>query len=287
MKEKEKYEQLIQSSPLFLLDRERDRTAYQREALKMVEYLYCYLLSIHERRYVEYGLEITETAKRCIENFDASSGNDFLHYFNAAMAKEYRRASAKREMEKARGGLHVPEEEDRNIRWALKLLQAKGIINPTEDQLCRLADAQGVSLDALRAAVQTMRETAVVSDVYCGEDGEEMSLFDTVAADGEIGDELLGREACASVLSEIEDAFLACQDRQKPLLSVAITARICKEVCACGVPLSPYSFVDGATVAEYKARGTLPTQREIAARFEKNEASVSRTVKEFIEKLKK
>ena len=287
MKEKEKYEQLIHDSPLFLLDREQDRIAYRREALKMVEYLYCYLLSIHESRYAEYGLEITETAQRCIASFDASSGNDFLHYFNAAMAKEYRRASAKRTMEDARCGLRIPEEEDRNIRRVLKLLQAKGIINPTEDQLCRLADAQGVSFDALRAAARAMRETAVVSDVYCGEDGEEMSLFDTVAADGEIGDKLLDREACASVLSEIEDAFLSCQDRQKPLLSVAITVKICEAVCSCGISLAPYSFVDRATVAEYKEHGTLPTQREIAARFEKNEASVSRTVKEFIEKLKK
>ena len=286
MKEKEKYEQLIHDSPLFLLDREQDRIAYRREALKMVEYLYCYLLSIHESRYAEYGLEITETARRCIASFDASSGNDFLHYFNAAMAKEYRRASAKRTMEKARGGLHVPEEEDRNIRQLLKFLRTKGITDPTEEQLRRLADAQGVSLDTLRAAVQTMRETSVVSDVYCGENGEEMSLFDTVVADGEIGDELLGREACASVLSNVEAAFLACQDRQKPLLSVMLTAKIAAVVCQHEIPVSDFTFVDKQLLAEYIQTGTIPTQRGVAARFGKNEASLSRTLREFLEKIK-
>ena len=38
--EKEKYERLISASPLFSLDREKEATAYRREALKMVEYLF-------------------------------------------------------------------------------------------------------------------------------------------------------------------------------------------------------------------------------------------------------
>ena len=33
--------------------------------------------------------------------------------------------------------------------------------------------------------------------------------------------------------------------------------------------------------------GVLPTQREIAGKYERNEASVSRTVKDFQKKLKK
>ena len=121
MSNREKYEQLILASPLFSLDKESERNAYQREARKMVGYLYSYLLEINENRYIDYGLEITETANRCIENFDATSG-DFLHYFNAAMAKEYRRASAKRNMQEVRSGLHVSEEDDKNIRKMLKRL---------------------------------------------------------------------------------------------------------------------------------------------------------------------
>ena len=48
MSNREKYEQLILASPLFSLDKENERNAYQREARKMVGYLYSYLMEINE-----------------------------------------------------------------------------------------------------------------------------------------------------------------------------------------------------------------------------------------------
>ena len=77
---KELYEKLIRSSPLFKFDKIKEPTAYKREAIKLVEYLYCYLLSINENKYIEFGLEITETARRCINNYNEENG-DFLSYF--------------------------------------------------------------------------------------------------------------------------------------------------------------------------------------------------------------
>ena len=40
-------------------------------------------------------------------------------------------------------------------------------------------------------------------------------------------------------------------------------------------------------IKEWKKSGVLPTQREIAGKYERNEASVSRTVRDFQKKLKK
>ena len=285
MSNREKYEQLILASPLFSLDKENERNAYQREARKMVGYLYSYLLEINENRYIDYGLEITETANRCIENFDATSG-DFLHYFNAAMAKEYRRASAKRNMQEVRSGLHISEEDDKNIRRMLKLLEAKGITNPTEEQLGLLADALDVSVETVRNTVISIHETSVISDVAYNNDGEEISLFDTVVSDIGVDSDMIDAEACAALLSKIENAYLTCQERQKPLLSAMMTIKICEVVCSCGISVEAYSFVNKEIIETYIKCGTLPTQREIADRFGKNEASVSRTVKEFLEKIK-
>ena len=81
--DRERYEKLIIQSSLFSLDKEIDESAYKREALKMVEYLYCYLLGINEQKYEPYGYEITVVAKRCINGFKGEKG-EFLHYFNAA-----------------------------------------------------------------------------------------------------------------------------------------------------------------------------------------------------------
>ena len=49
--DKQKYENLISESPLFLLDREREYAAFKRESYRMIELLYCYLLSINQYEY--------------------------------------------------------------------------------------------------------------------------------------------------------------------------------------------------------------------------------------------
>ena len=284
MSNREKYEQLILASPLFSLDKESERNAYQREARKMVGYLYSYLLEINESRYIDYGLEITETANRCIDNFDSTSG-DFLHYFNAAMAREYRRASAKRNMQEVRSGLHVSEEDDKNIRKMLKLLETKGITNPTTEQLELIADTLDVSVETVKNTLQSVYETSVLSDVTYNDDGEEKSLFDTIASDDGLDGDMMDEEACAVLLSKIESVYVSCQERQKPLLSAMMTIKICEVVCSCGLSVESYSFVDKDIIETYIKCGTLPTQRDIATRFDKNEASVSRTVAMFTQKL--
>lgn len=284
MGNREKYEQLILSSPLFSLDKERDRTAYRREAYKMVEYLYNYLLAVNKNRYIDYGLEITETANRCIENYSAEMGS-FLHYFNATMAKEYRRARVKRNMQETRSGLHISEEDERNIRRMLRFMESKGIADPTDEQIQSIAKALDVPPETVKKTLITVRETTVVPDITTGEDGEEISLFDTVASDyGQNGD-MMDKEACAALLSHIENVFRACQERQKPILSAILTARICEIVCSGNVSVERYSFLDREMIGIYIQNGFLPTQRDIAFRFGKNEASVSRTVREFVEKL--
>ena len=81
--DKDEYEQLIDSSLLFTFDRESEHIAYRREALKMVEYLYCYLMAENIRKYEPFGVEIVDTAKRCIENYKPELGR-FLNYFSSA-----------------------------------------------------------------------------------------------------------------------------------------------------------------------------------------------------------
>ena len=90
-KSRVEYENLIRNSILFSLDRNTPATTYRREALKLDEYLYLYLVAINADKYTEFGLEITETANRCIKNYTADAG-DFLNYFNSAISKEYRKA---------------------------------------------------------------------------------------------------------------------------------------------------------------------------------------------------
>lgn len=286
MDNREKYEQLILASPLFSLDRERDRVAYQREARKMAEYLYCYLLAINEDRYIEYGLEIMETANRCIENYDPVTG-DFLHYFNAAMKQEYIRASAKRRMQEMRGGIHVSDEDERSIRKMLNLLKSRGITEPTSEQIAVIAETLEITVEKVNEVLRINAEAVAFSDAATNDDGEEISLFDTIASDENIEQSVISADNCRVVLENIQMAYDGCQERQKPILSAMLTAKIAEVVCQCEIPVVQFNFVDKQMLTEYIQTGALPTQRELAARFGKNEASLSRTLKEFLGKIER
>lgn len=47
--DKGKYERLIEESVLFYIDKNTQKSLYKRESLKLVEHLYCYLLSVNEK----------------------------------------------------------------------------------------------------------------------------------------------------------------------------------------------------------------------------------------------
>ena len=113
--DKEKYEKLINESCLFELDGETQYTAFKREAYKMVEYLYCYLLAVNEQKYEEYGCEITEVATRCLSNYSKDKG-DFLHYFNASWKLEYQHIMGKQALTEKFHGIRITEEEKRAVR---------------------------------------------------------------------------------------------------------------------------------------------------------------------------
>ena len=285
MSNREKFEQLILASPLFSLDKEKDMTAYKREAIKMVENLYSYLMAVNESKYIDYGVEITQTATKCIENFDPSTG-DFLHYFNAAMAKEYRCKSARRAMQEARKGIHVSEDDDRTIRKVRKYMKAKNITTLTDEQIEKIAYALSIPVETVEYSIRAVYETSVVSDISYNDDGEEISLFDTVVSDDDVCGEIISAESSKELLDQVESVFRELQERQKPVVSAMMTSRICKIICDNEISIEGYSFVDREIITDYVLNNHVPTQRDIAARFGKNEASISRTVREFVEKLR-
>ena len=283
MTNKEKYEQLILASPLFSL--ERETSAYKKEALKMVEYLYLYMLSINESKYIEYGLEITETANKCISSFKIENGS-FLNYFNASMAKEYRRASAKKQIEEMRGGIHIAEDDERNIRKIVKYINSQGIDEPTKEHIKLIAEAYELDESYVEELIRANKEAVTISPHAYNDDGESVSIFDMIPSTESADSELSDKEGCEEILSKIEECFLECQERQRPIISESITRLVCEIIVQYEINIGKYSFINAQMVVEYIKTGEIPTQREIAAKFGKNEASISRTMKGFFDKLK-
>ena len=282
--DKKIYEGLIQSSPLFSLDKETENTAYKREAYTLVEYLYCYLLSIDEGKYEPYGSEIMEVATRCINNFESSKGV-FLHYFNAAWKQEYSHICGDRISEVKLHGMRITEEDKRNIRKYIMLTEALETSASKQEIYLKISEAMDLPVDKVQLIAQ-MTDICVASDSKKNADGEVINVWEQVPDGTSFEKQLEAANSAEDLFSKIEKAFSSLQDRQKPIVSDMITIRIWSELLDHQSTKKNYTFISDDVVQECFSSGTVPTQRNIAQKYGRDEASISRTVKEFLKKLK-
>lgn len=282
--DKKIYEDLIRTSPLFSLDKEAERVAYKREAYSMVQYLYCYLLAINEQKYEPYGCEIMEVATRCINNFDSSKGV-FLHYFKAAWKQEYSHICGDQISEAKFRGMKITEEDKRNIRKYLLLAEALEITASKQEIFVKISEAMDLPVDKVQLIAQ-MKDIYVAGDSKINADGEEIDVWEQIPDGTSFEKQLESADSAEELFAKIEKAFTSLQDRQKPIMSDMITIRICSVLFDCQSAKKKYTFISDDVVQECFSSGTIPTQRSIAQKYDRDEASISRTVKEFLNKLK-
>lgn len=281
--DKQKYEKLISESPLFSLDREREYAAFKRESYRMIELLYCYLLSINQYEYEPYGCEITEVAIRCISNFDDSKGV-FLHYFNSAWKQEYSHIMGTKFEEEKYRGLHIAEEDRRAVRKYIKLAQQMRIDCSLDQLYKKLSLAMDLPVERIIELAQ-LNSVTVGNDSYIGDDGEEQSLWDQIQGDEDVSRGIETAENIEELFLRLEREYESLQQRQKPIVSDMITAKICSFLME--AETGRYTFVSDSVLERYRIDGTVPTQRDIAQKYGRDEASISRTIKGFLKKLKR
>jgi len=278
------YENLIRNSILFSLDRNIQATAYRREALKMVEYLYLYMYSINPEKYKEFGLEITETANRCIKNHVPEAG-DFLNYFNAAIAKEYRKALAQKQLVEHHAGVHIPEDDMRIIRKYMKYAKYRGYCELDNEAVDTLAEATGIAKERIIDCIVHYQGTYSISDTYTTDNGTEASLFDLISCIKHDAETVVEYEAAQDFLEHINEVFQTRQARQKHLLSKLLTAKVAGRLSE-DQRLLRYAqqldFFDDGIYAKSHRMGSAVTAREIGNTLGISEQSVSRTYKAFI-----
>ena len=280
------YKKLIEETPLFSLSKEESPTAYRREYLRLVENLYCYLMAVNESRYEEFGLEITETANRCIKNYNASIGN-FLNYFLAAWKQEYSHALGKKIVIENTGGLKLSSEDVRNIRRFIKYrAERQDDFNMTQYVN---AIAQAMEIDEKQVEeLLSISNLRVVSDIAINNDGEEYSLIDQIAEDSVI--QTFIENDVEDTLIKIEQVYLASQERQHLLLAKLITSKLwelAESNDAVYAQIKQRQFFDEGTFQKCRSQQTAISAKTIGASMGLLEASVSRTYHGFIERLKK
>lgn len=275
----------ILKSPLFSLDRETQYTSYKKESLKMVGYLYSYLMARNKKEYEGYGLEITEVSKRCIKNFDGEKG-EFLHYFNRAWKMEFLRISMKASEEKKYRGVHISENDRRNLRKIIKLLNARCVEIDSPDVIEILAENTSFDKEEIKAMID-LYKIEVKSNCEKNNEGEEYQLIELLKTTESTEEKLIYGEELTESLNYMERVYFSLQERQRKIFSDVFTAKICECIVGEKIYYDKYEFINREMVDEYIKNNYIPSQRQIAQLHGRDEASLSRTVKEFIKKLDK
>lgn len=281
--DKKKYEQLILESPLFSLDKETEYSAFKRESYRMVEYLYCYLLSINEKEFEPYGCEITEVAIRCISNYDGGKGV-FLHYFNSAWKRERSHILGEKVQKNKYRGIRITEEDRRAVQKYIRFADQLGMDCNSEKMYKKLSEAMELTVERVIELAQ-LNNLNVCGDSYINADGNEQSIWDQLPGSTSVTQRIEAAEEVGAILERIEKVFSSLQARQQPIVSDMITIKICSFLTE--TQGGKFSFVSAAVMEEWIKCGTLPTQRDISKKYGRDEASISRTLKDFLNKLKK
>ncbi len=285
--EKDEYEKLIDSSSLFTLDKEKERTAYKREALKMVEYLYCYLMAINKSKYEPYGVEIVDTAKRCIKNYNLESGR-FLNYFKSAWKKTYGHVIGNELIKETYKGIHFTDGEERNLKKYMKLAHTMGINTDSPEFDERVAEAMGISVNEVDV-LRKMIYVKPTSDSYTNDEGKEFSIIDRIDCGEYTGEELVHLENSKEFLDLLELVYDQLQARQKPMIAMLITTKIAvliNEDTRIYEYAKQKAYYDEDIFIESLRRGEQIPAKEIAGKCGVLEASASRSWKTFKDKIK-
>lgn len=265
------YERLITESKLFSLNKETESVAFRKESYKMVEYLYCYLLAQKEKKYEPFGCEITDVAVRCINNYDETKGV-FLHYFNAAWKLEYSHLCGNQAVDDRLHGVKITESEKRAIKKYLRYEASLGK-DLSRRELCEaIAEILDQPIEVV-AEIAELVEYRMVDNEIMDDDGGRTSLFDQLSDGHLVEENLLTSARVEEILTVVETAFLSLQQRQMPIISDMMTIRLASTIVETGVDTSSYSFISKEVLSQY-SKDQLPSQRTIAEKYGKNEASM-------------
>ena len=280
---KETYENLILNSVLFNLDKEKQNNAYRRERYELITNLYLYLVAINKSNYEDYGYEITEVASYCIKNFDSSKGI-FLNYFCVAWKNEYSHIMGRKKQDEELHGLRISEEDKRMARNYAELVK-KGRIETSSSKLYKeVARVMGISEEKAKIIVK-IDNIQVAGDYIKNTEDEEFSLVAQIPADISLEKEFEDKETLEEFLRKIEDEYNKLQERQKPILSDMLTIKIMSVMSLEG-KVDKYNFINPDIIKEWENTRNIPTQRDIAQKYNRNEASISRTMNSFLNRLK-
>lgn len=291
---KEEYENLINSSRIFEIDKEKDFALYKTE-----RYAFLTLLTDYYRFYVfpntpldVYDMVLLETAVECLKYYEKEKG-EFLHLFNYTMKRNLSISKAKELQESQRQGITISRDENLKIRKIISFANTKGLdINDIAVQE-KVAMAFNMSLQEVEELIRINLDAVAISDVVQNDDGEETSLFDTISSKEQTAEEKLDKESSLiDIFDAIEETYLNLSDRPttKKIIAMLLTAKIIECLGGDTIQVKYYiedrPYYSDEVVKTYVEQNNILSDKEIANICGVSQPSISRTFKNFIKSVK-
>lgn len=288
----ERYENLINSSKLFQIDREQDVSLWIIESRKLINIICDYYYEIVWKNKPQmkdnYSLELVDSIKAAIGGYRYNEDNLFLHYFRKILKNSIIKAQNKAYFEQRRQGIHVSKRQDKLIKFVIKYADINNNDLLSDETIEKIAEVIGISTKEVFEVIRCYQETQVLSSITTNEDGDEVDIYDILPfPEANIEQIIENREKLIVKLRLIDDVFDKLKGESKDIISILLTGKLLdNKLLDANIDLvKAYQFFNNEVYEEYILSGVVPTQREIAEKFGRKETSLSRTYKQFIEKL--
>ncbi|MDE7440140.1 MAG: hypothetical protein K2N23_06515 [Clostridia bacterium] len=289
---REEFENLINNSPLFGVDKVSNPELYKTE-----KYAFFALLTDYYRMYIfpkkpleEFSYTLIETATECLKYFDKSKG-EFLHLFNAVMKRDLSIAKKKELIDTHRQGIKLSAYDEQMVRKVFALAKSKNLDIYDSAIQAKIAVALGIGADRIKELIRLNDNAVAVSATVTNDDGDEVELFDLQADTTDTPETaMIAKDGLKTLAGRIDSVFQTVQERQKRALSLLLTVEIVKaldyDIKAIVNLLQGLAFFNKTIIDLLKADNDVPTAKEIGDMCGVSEQSLSRTYKNFKEKLK-
>ncbi|MDE7329909.1 MAG: hypothetical protein K2N30_02270 [Clostridia bacterium] len=287
------FENLINNSPLFGVDKVSNPELYKKEKYSFLTFLTKYYQAyIYPNKPLEdYSLTLIETATECLKYYDKSKG-EFLHLFNKVMKRDLGIAKAKEFIDTQRKGIKLSTNVEKIIRKVISLANSKNLDIHDSSVQAKIAVALGISAKRIAELIRINDNAVAVSSTVTNDEGDEAELFDLQADKTDTPDNaVIAKDGLKELVNQIDTTFKTVQERQKRLLSLLLTIELVKalkyDVKATVNLLQRYAFFNKEIIDWYDKNGDIPTAKQIGDICGVSEQSISRTYNNFKEKLKK
>lgn len=280
----EELKQLINSSPIFEINKEESPVLYDTEKGK----LWLNLYNLYSKRYDgDCTVEVEEALEECLKYYDKTK-SDFLCYFYPSFKKRIN--------EKIRNdnnhGINIPKKVSPTIKYINSKLKSSG---KTLDYLTydNIEEIYGETLsdkekEKLMSAIMIQYKKGNFVPIKTSQSDEEDGISEDVLSDNkeDISTKIEAIENFSEILNQIEVVYKNnIRSDTKNMFKIFITRKLLESNKIYVEFFKNKEFFDVWTYNFYNKKGTLPKNIDIAKHENRLEEKVSSLFKNFREKL--